>query len=126
MGRPKTYKINEEYFNSPLTERGAYLLGLIMSDGHLNYNRGRFEYCCSKKDICIPEFIRCELKSTHPIKEITIHGSLYVRYSVSSIKLIRRIIDKYSLPYSNKSENNIEIPSIDDSYVSHFLRGFFE
>ena len=127
MGRPKTYQINENYFDAILTERGAYLLGLIMSDGHLNYDRGRFEYCCSARDISLIGFIRDEIKSTHPIKEVIINNTTYVRYGISNKRLVRNIIDKYSLPHSNKSKNNIDIPrQLPDNLVSHFLRGFFD
>lgn len=127
MGRPKTYQINEDYFDSITTERGAYLLGLIMSDGHLNYDRGRFEYCCSTKDVSLIEFIRGEIKSTHPIKKFVINNTIYVRYGVSNIRLVRSIIDRYSLPHSNKSENNIDIPhQLSEKLIPHFLRGFFD
>jgi intein/homing endonuclease len=124
MARPKTYQINEEYFNSPLTERGAYLLGLIMSDGHLNYDYGYFQYVCSKRDISILEFIKTELESTHPIKK---SREVYVRYSITNKQLVRNIINKYSLPHSNKSQNNINIPhQLNATLIPHFLRGFFD
>jgi intein/homing endonuclease len=127
MGRPKIYKINENYFDVPLNERGAYLLGLIMSDGHLDYNRGRFEYSCSEKDISLLEFIKDELQSTHPIGRITTNGVSYSRYFITNKKLVHSIINGYSLPHSNKSMNNIVISSqLDTCNISHFLRGFFD
>lgn len=127
MGRLKIYKINEEYFNSFISERESYLLGLIMSDGHVNYKTGAFQYICSIKDVSIIEFIKNELKSTHPIKEVIINNIGYARYSITNKKLVQNMINKYLLPCSNKSQNNIVIPSnLPKNCVSHFLRGFFD
>jgi hypothetical protein len=127
MGRPKIYKINDEYFNASISERESYFLGLIMSDGHLDYKRGGFGYICSMKDISIIEFIKNELNSTHPIKTVINNDVLYARYSIMNKKMVQNIINKYSLPYSNKSKNNIIIPNnLPINCVSHFLRGFFD
>ena len=127
MGRPKTYKINEEYFNTFMTEHKSYLLGLIMSDGHLDYKRGMFEYACAIKDISIIRFIKDELESTHPIHDFIVKNRTYCRYAITNVKLVRGLIDKYSLPHSNKSKNNIDIPcQLTDNLVPHFLRGFFD
>lgn len=127
MSRPKTYTINEEYFNTPLNERKAYLLGLMLSDGHLNYNRGCFQYACKKDDKELIEFIKKELNSSHPIKEYQIKKRWYVRYNITNKKLITSLIDHYNLPKSNKSLNNLTIPTnINKKYTSHFLRGMFD
>lgn len=127
MGRLKKYQINDEYFNSFISERESYLLGLIMSDGHVSNKTGRFEYTCSVRDISIIEFIKNELKSTHPIKRVSIKNIEYARYVIANKKMVQNIIKKYSLPYSNKSKNNIRIPSVlPADCVSHFLRGFFD
>ena len=124
MARPKKYKINEEYFNHPLSKRGAYFLGLILSDGHLDYNRGYFQYAIAAQDVSILEFIREELQSTHPIKKFR---NVYLRYSITNKKLVRSIVNKYSLPHSNKSMNNIDIPTqLTNELIPHFLRGFFD
>lgn len=127
MGRPKKYKINESYFDSIISERESYLLGLIMSDGHVNYQKGYFQYICSFKDVSIVEFIKNEIESTHPIKKVIIDNKTYARYSISNKKMVQNIINKYSLPHSNKSQNNIMVPGVlPKDCVSHFLRGFFD
>jgi intein/homing endonuclease len=123
MGRPKTYSINEQYFRQNIDERQAYLLGLILSDGHLNYKRGRFQYTCRKDDIELIEFIKKTLKSTHPIKI----KKNYAHYSISNIKLVQYLINNFNLPHSNKSINNLLIPkNIPANMISHFLRGVFD
>jgi hypothetical protein len=127
MARPKKYKIDEEYFNSNISERESYLLGLILSDGHLNYKKGMFGYICSVKDIEIIKFIKKELKSTHPIKKVISNGTEYARYSITNKAIVQSVINKYSLPHSNKSQNNIDIPNnLPTICISHFLRGFFD
>lgn len=127
MGRPKTYTINEEYFNTPLTERKAYLLGLILSDGHLNYQRGCFQYACKKDDVELIYFIKEELGSSHPIKEYKVKRKFYVRYNVTNKKLVTSLIDAFNLPKLNKSQNNLSIPKkIPADLIPHFLRGMFD
>ena len=46
MSRPKIYNINEDYFNDPVNPNQLYVLGLIISDGHLNYKWGLLQYAC--------------------------------------------------------------------------------
>lgn len=127
MGRPKIYTINEEYFNTPLNEKKSYLIGLILSDGHLNYDKGYLQYACKKDDIELIEFIKKELNSSHPIKEYQIKNNWYVRYSITNKKLIKSLIDNYNLPKFNKSQNNLSIPkNISNNLLHHFLRGLFD
>ena len=123
MARPKKYFIDEEYFTRPMDESQAYLLGLILSDGHINYNRGQFQYVCKKEDIELIEFIKTTLKSEHPIK---IRGK-YAVYNISNIKLVQSLINVFNLPHSNKSINNLIIPvNIPSDMIWHFLRGIFD
>jgi hypothetical protein len=126
MSRPKTYQINELYFESELSKNGAYLLGLIFSDGHLNYDRGVFQYVCKKDDVEIINFIKSELKSTHPIIFYTQKEKEYCRISITNKKLVQSIINKFSMPNKNKSQNNLNIPNIDSILLSDFLRGVFD
>lgn len=126
MARPRTYSINEDYFNQPMNIRQAYILGLVLSDAHINYERGQFQYVCKKDDIELIEFIKSEFQSTHPIKEYTVKGRPYVRYSISNKILVRSLIEKFDLPHRNKSHNNLRLPKIDESFMNHFLRGLFD
>jgi len=127
MGRPKIYNINESYFNTSLNEKKAYFLGLILSDGHLNYDRGCFQYACKKGDVEIIQFIKNELESTHPIKEYEINGNWYVRFNITNKKFVTTLIDKFDLPKLNKSKNNLCVPkNIPDDILHHFLRGMFD
>lgn len=126
MGRPKHYTINEGYFNAPMNERQAYLLGLLFSDGHLNYKRGQLEYVCKSDDEELVYFIKKEFQSTHPIKPYVVNNRIYKKYSISSAKLIRDVIDKFNLPLSNKSKNNLHLPKLDIQFMPHFLRGIFD
>jgi len=127
MGRPKTYNVNESYFNMPLNEKKAYFLGLILSDGHLNYNRGCFQYACKKDDVELIHFMKNELGSTHPIKEYQIKENWYVRFNITNKSLVTTLIEKFDLPKLNKSNNNLLIPkNIPPDILHHFLRGLFD
>lgn len=126
MPRPKIYQIDETYFTRSMTENQAYLLGLVISDGSVNYKRGSFGYVCSKKDKELLEFIKKELKSTHPISEYKIRENIYVKYSITNKNLIQTLIDRWKLPHSNKSKNNIHLLQVGNEYIYHFLRGLFD
>ena len=127
MGRPKTYQIDESVYDRPLTEQSAYVLGLLLSDGHLSYRRGAIQYACKTSDeSLIGKILEC-LSSTHPIKRYTINKRSYSRISISNIRLCRRIIDTFDLPKSNKSMNNLHIPTnISAELMPNFLRGYFD
>lgn len=126
MARPKIYNINENYFERELSKNGAYLLGLILSDGYLNFDRGQFQYVCKNDDIELLNFIKSELESTHPLRKVTVNGIEYCRLSISNIKLVQSLINKFNLPHKNKSCNNLSIPTISKTLLPHFLRGIFD
>lgn len=123
MARPRVYSINDRYFEQPINEKQAYLLGLIYSDGHVSYTRGAFGYTCKLSDIELPSFIRNEFQSTHPLRFYSLKGHDYVRYAISCKPLVQSVITKYNMPFSNKSQNNLEIPNIPKEVMHHFLRG---
>lgn len=127
MARPKIYTIDESTFDRNLTQNTAYCLGLLLSDGHLNYDRGSVQYACKTSDECLIRIILHSIKSTHPIKRYIIRGRSYSRVSISNKKLARAIIDRFQLPKLNKSTNNLFVPKIiSKKLLPHFLRGYFD
>ena len=127
MGRPKTYKINELVYDRPMTRLSAYVLGLLLSDGHVSYKRGVIQYACKTSDESLISTILECFSSTHPIKRYTINKRSYSRISISNIRLCRRIIDTFELPPSNKSKNNLRIPkNIPPDMLQPFLLGYFD
>lgn len=127
MARPKIHKINEGTFNGNLNQKTAYCLGLILSDGHLNYAKGSFQYACKTDDERLIETILKTVESSHPIKRYEVKGKNYSRVSISNVAMVRGIIDLFNLPKMNKSLNNLFIPkNIPKNLMRHFLRGFFD
>lgn len=130
MSRPRTYLLDEEYFNKPLNDNGAYLLGLILSDGSYSIKGGgSFSYACVRKDIELINFIKKEFNSNHPIKNFPHikETGKYIRYSFNNKKLINSLVKNFNLPAGNKSQNNLFIPKqIPDKLLHHFLRGIFD
>lgn len=123
MGRPQKYKINNDYFSRRMTTNKAYLLGLIYSDGSLSKKYGRLSYICSKKDIQIINFIKSELGSNHPTRDIK---NNYVGFCISNRRIVDDLVKNFNLPEENKSLNNITVPDIDGKYMPHFIRGIFD
>ena len=60
MARPRTYTLDEKYFDKIDSQNKAYILGFIYADGSIN--KGCLNITLSNKDVEILEFIKDELK----------------------------------------------------------------
>ena len=69
----------------------------------------------------ILEFIKKELKSTHPIRYIK---SDYISFSVSCKKIVEDL-NKLSI-IKNKTYNTLTLPYVNEKFLNHFIRGFFD
>lgn len=118
MGRPKTYKIDENYFEIIDNSNKAYILGFIFADGSVNKNN--LNITIHKKDVEILEFIQKEFNSEHPIK---ISNVDYVRYSISNKKICSDLYNQNIIPNKTYKTNNLPYGG---EFFSHFLRGLFD
>lgn len=82
------YQVNETFFDNIDCEEKAYLLGLILSDGHVSKN-GSLIFSFQKQDKDILEKMIKALESDYPIRE----DKKYVHLTVSSKKLCDRLVE---------------------------------
>jgi len=124
MGRPRTYNLNENYFNIIDNSEKAYILGFIYADGCVYGNY--LTIGLSNKDIEILEHIK---------KCLEYGGKIYNRcdkktnksYSILSIcskNIVNSLIDLGVV--RNKTYISKELPMYDKKFEWAFLRGFFD
>jgi hypothetical protein len=123
MARPTKYHCNENYFQTILDSRQAYILGFIWADGSVNSRTG-IRIMIKKGDVEILKFIKKELKSDAPIRVRQVSGRKYVDFAVNRQKLNNDLFALGITP--NKSENNCLVPRIAPDLLPHFLRGLFD
>lgn len=118
------YVYNKEFFYKESPEL-FYFLGFVMADGHYNKLKKSIEITLAIKDICILEKFK---EWTCPDYKIRIHennGKLYCSFSVNSSEIFKYLINKYK--FNCKKTGNESFPSgIEDKYVPHFIRGYFD
>lgn len=117
-GRPKTYQIDDSYFENIDNQHKAYILGFIYADGSISKSN-TLSFGLHKKDVEILEFIKKELKSEHPIKI----NKNYAHFRITCKKL-GEDLKKLNI-IQNKTYNTINLPYT-GIYFKHFLRGFFD
>lgn len=131
-------RFDETFFDS-WSERMAYVLGLIFTDGNIHqgrqkktaspnsYLQGRLQF--GQKDLELVEkflaLIGSNSKITHRKRRVmgnTVAGELY-SFSLASNKLYGRLVELGVKP--NKSLT-ITFPDIPDEFVRHFIRGCWD
>lgn len=131
----RKYEIsNESIFNSINTDEKAYWLGFLWADGYIIKAKNKE-----------PEGVRIELNindaghvkkflsflgSQHPIKtvkpQLHKHGPVYThaRVDIYSRALTSGLL-KLGL-CAHRSTTSVEVPTIQDQFLRHFLRGLFD
>ena len=116
---------NENYFEKIDTNNKAYLLGFLCADGHVSerYGSEGFRIELQGRDREILEFYLKEIGSNKVIKNIFKKNKHYVRLTILS-KKIRQDLNKLGIRH-NKTYN-LKMPLINQQYLSHFIRGYFD
>lgn len=128
----RTVFFNEDYFDIIDNEHKAYWLGFLFADGSLSksdpkvsgYNR--LSLSLSDKDLChVQAFATAiempsdQVKISHNYKDI--NNIAYVH--CNSLKMCNNLI---RLGYTIYKTNRQHIPQINDNYINHFIRGYFD
>lgn len=122
----RKYKINDDYIFE--SHNGAWLLGLLASDGYLPDTRGarnRVVLSLARKDEEVLYRIKEELEYTGPIYQYTSNG-----FPVSSLtfnsKKIRNNLEKYGI-VNNKTFKIKSLPyDLPQEYMIDYIRGYFD
>ncbi len=117
-GTEGVYKINENFFYN-WSNKMAYVLGIILTDGNVATSNGCISISMKEGDHL--KKIKKMLNSEHPVKydkakDIYIFG--FTR---------KKISDKlFELGITSKKSMKVEFPDVPDKYLSHFIRGVFD
>lgn len=122
MARPRTYLLNEKYFDIIDSEKKAYILGFIYADGSVC--RTTLNISLSEKDIEILHFIKSELEYSGNIKHYCIKDHNYVSLIITS-KYLTDSLRNIGI-ISNKTYLSQTLPIVSEKYQKDLIRGFFD
>lgn len=122
--RPNSkYTVNSHFFDEITTEAQAYVLGFILSDGHVSKGN-HIMFTIHKEDADILEKIRDAVGSTHSIKPTR---EKYVSLNIASKVMADRLreigLDNHKT-FSLDIEKVIQV--VPDHLRRHFIRGMFD
>ena len=127
------YKANRSFFNEIDSEKKAYWLGFITADGNITIKRGSYyilSISVAKKDKEILVKFLEDLEADFPIyskysPDPNGSGKIFeqFRVDISSKEICEGLIKHGCMP--NKSLK-VRIPNLEDPYLKHFLRGYFD
>lgn len=120
--------VDSSYFNVIDNIHKAYWLGFLYADGAVSSTRNAIELALKEEDKQHIYKFKEALKSSHKVtrKEIKNKSgtvSIAYRISIRDKQLKMALTEQGCMP--NKSYI-VTLPSIEEKYMSHFLRGFFE
>lgn len=117
------YQVDSSYFLNIDTPEKAYVLGFILSDGHIS-KKNKLMFAVHEKDADIIYKIRRELNSTHPIKNIR---GKYIGMIITS-KLLCDSLRNLGLTNHKTFDFNAGrlFSSVVDVYKPDFIRGIFD
>lgn len=129
------YTINHNFFLNPRewTEKQAYLLGWILSDGHISSSDNSISIRLQKRDKKILEILKDILDYSGPLllsRRITVNKRIYGNYQdrwnlfFTSKQIKKELID---MGYSSRKTESLIFPkSLNKELYPHFLRGFYD
>jgi hypothetical protein len=129
----RRYSFDKTFFDNIDSEEKAYWLGFIYADGYIRERKSgnSLEIKLAEKDISHLMLFKSHIKSTHKI----MYGTNKVKYKggISESKICQLAIYSYEIVESIKKQGvhtrktfTIARPNIDDEFIRHFIRGYFD
>lgn len=115
------YPKTEEFFGSIDSEKKAYLLGWIASDGSIRDRTLHIEL--HNKDRVVLRLFRDSISPKSKIVKRKNRDTSYL--TISSQTMIKDICKALNLTPGNK-QNKIRLPLLDENLIRHFVRGFLD
>lgn len=132
---PQDYVDAEHFFFNRINSVDkAYLLGLMISDGWNNQNKGEAGIQLQKQDSYIIEWIAAQWKSTRKILTCTkkpfqgSNGKIYTSQPMKRITVGSHQISKDLTTYGVTQRKSLTafLPVLEDQYMPHLLRGIMD
>ena len=114
--------INPNYFQTIDSNKKAYFLGLLMSDGYIceNVYSKEFGIALQSSDKYILEELQKEIA---PLKKINHYKNSY-KFSLANNQIYNDL-KKYGIK-EQKSNIDYTLPKLEDKYMHAFIRGYFD
>lgn len=130
LGIKKTRTFNDTYFDQINTKEKAYFLGLIYADGYVANDR-EFGMSLIYTDRYILDLLNQELGGVHIVKErkrnTSFNGYNYVTHTADFRVYSKPICDGLAKNgISARKTNSNEHPKVDEEFIQHFIRGYFD
>ena len=120
------YKVNSSFFEKIYNEEKAYVLGYIITDGHVT-NNGKLMFASSETDQDIIEKIKQALESTHIIKHRKVNNKPQCILDISSEAMCK---DLRNLGIDNHKSYTMKMNTIEDivpkHLEKHLIRGMID
>jgi hypothetical protein len=121
----RKYNLNEYFFHE-LNEKSSYWLGFLYADGYVRMKDGKsgelkLKLKSSDKGY-IEKFLR-DVESEKPIKCGVDGKSEYCSITLYSNIMVNRL---FELGCVNNKTQKILLPKLNEPFMSHFIRGYFD
>lgn len=129
MGRPRKWKLNENYFDVIDTQEKAYWLGLLYADGHNNVRGNQITLSLKDSDIKTVEGLKNAVGSDAPVVVRANSGGFspggyYASFCMNSKYMCKSLADRGC---GQCKGDHIRFPFwMDRSLWRHFIRGYFD
>jgi hypothetical protein len=130
--RIRKHSCNEDYFEKIDSDEKAYWLGLLFADGYVRKRKqfngkhkqgGVVGISLKNGDEYLLEKLIIDLGSTYKLTKQIKDGFLSYKLEINSSKMADDLIKLGCVP--NKSLVLLP-PNLDDEFISHFIRGYFD
>jgi hypothetical protein len=130
--RIRKHKCNEDYFEKIDSNEKAYWLGLLFADGYVRQRKqfngkhkqgGIVGISLKNGDEYLLEKLIIDLESTYKLRKQIKDIFLSYKLEVNSSKMVNDLINLGCVP--NKSLILLP-PNLDNGFISHFIRGYFD
>lgn len=118
---------DKSIFANGIKEVSSYILGIILSDGCLSYNKhsNRYRITISMNDYELIEFLRSRYSPTKKLYEyINAKGNgityTFITTNDYDIRLLKQ------LGINERKSKNLVFPKVEKSYMNHVIRGIFD
>lgn len=116
----RKHTIDDSFFKTPSPDR-EYLIGFLAADGNLSSSRKAIGIEIHEHDIAVLEWIKRTLQSTHKISHSNRDDMVYWRLFNPTV-----YDDLVAIGLHPRKSWGFEWPNIDEQYIKHFVRGYFD
>lgn len=121
-GHNRNYKVNVNFFENITTPEQMYVLGIFITDGHIDNKQKSLVF--KQKDKDIVEIVKKVMGAEQPIMERKQSGEIYYSLIINSVKLYNDLV---KMGFHNKKTYDAKVPNnLPEEYYSDLIRGMID